>query len=147
MTSLPELLHLKKQPCNRLYSEKAPGMNDYCYNDAVPCSNEAKSRMLQSTASFKKFEFTSIFVCLLPAVRPGSARCRAPDFSHSIGNGVGFTKPLFRRRFVHCATNFLFILRYPSLFFHIPLTRCETNKGSVDRGVDKLLRLLVITSQ
>ena len=115
-------------------------MHEYGCNDAVPCLNDAKSRMFRPTASFKIFKMYHHFVCLPPAVRPGSTRCRAPDFSHSIGNGVGFTKPLFRRRFVHCAIDFLFILHNPSLFFYIPLTRCETHKGSVHRGVDKLLR-------
>ena len=29
--------------------------------------------------------------------------CRAPEISHNKGNGGGFTKILFRRRFTHCA--------------------------------------------
>ena len=45
-----------------------------------------------------------------PAVRPRCARCRAPEISHHKGNGGGFTKMLFRRRFTHCAMAILFIL-------------------------------------
>ena len=53
------------------------------------------------------------FVCRTdgqPAVRPGCARCRAPEISHNKGNGGGFTKMLFRRRFTHCAMVIPFIL-------------------------------------
>ena len=46
----------------------------------------------------------------LPAVRPGCARCRAPEISHNKGNGGGFTKILFLRRFTHCAMAIPFIL-------------------------------------
>ena len=49
------------------------------------------------------------FVCQ-PAVRPGCARCRAPEISHNKGNGGEFTKTLFRRRFTHCAMAIPFIL-------------------------------------
>ena len=45
-----------------------------------------------------------------PAVRPGCARCRAPEISHNKGNGGGLTKILFRRRFIHCAMAIPFIL-------------------------------------
>ena len=45
-----------------------------------------------------------------PAVRPGCARYRAPEISHNKGNGGGFTKMLFRRRFTHCAMAIPFIL-------------------------------------
>ena len=45
-----------------------------------------------------------------PAVRPGCARCRAPEISHNKGNGGGFTKILFRRRFTRCAIALPFIL-------------------------------------
>ena len=38
-----------------------------------------------------------------PAVRPGSARCTAPEIQHSKGFPFPFTKLLFRRRFIHCA--------------------------------------------
>ena len=33
----------------------------------------------------------------------GCIRCRAPEISYNKGNGGGFTKMLFRRRFTHCA--------------------------------------------
>ena len=73
------------------------------YNDAVPSLNEAKTRIFQPTANFENFEICLYFVSLpdslpaasQPAVRPGCARCRAPEISHDKGNGGGFTKMLF----------------------------------------------------
>ena len=59
----------------------------------------AKSLIFRSTANFKNFEIYLYFVCQpasQPAIRPGSARCMAPDLSHNKGNHVGFTKMLFR---------------------------------------------------
>ena len=55
---------------------------------------EATSRIFRPTANFENFEIHLYFVCL-PAVRPGCARCRAPEISHSKGNGGAFTKILF----------------------------------------------------
>ena len=98
------------------------------YNDAVSSLNEAKTRIFQPTANFKNFEIRLYFVsqpACQPAVRPGCARCRAPEISHDKGNGSGFMKMLFRRRFTHCAMAIPFILLSPSLFFFIPLARCE----------------------
>ena len=63
------------------------------YNDAVSWLNEAKIRIFQPTANF---EINLYFVCQ-PAVRPGCARCKAPEISHDKGNGSEFTKMLFRR--------------------------------------------------
>ena len=93
-------------------------------NDAVPWLNEAKSQMFRSTASFKIFEIQQHFVCLPPAVRPGCARCMAPEISGSQGNGGGFTNLLYRLRFVHCAMVF-------ALFFSILQTRWELAKEGV----------------
>ena len=77
---------------------------------------------LQPTLKFSKFTCISSDsqpacqpACQLasqPAVRPGCARCRAPKISHNKGNGSGFTKILFRRRFTHCAMAIPFILHY-----------------------------------
>ena len=56
------------------------------YNDAVSWLNEAKARIFQPTANFKNFEIYLYFVCQLasqPAVRPGCARCRAPEISQA----------------------------------------------------------------
>ena len=52
-------------------------------------------------------------------------RCRASEISHDKGNGCGFTKML--RRFTHYAIAIPFILLSPSLFFFIPLARCESH--------------------
>ena len=54
-------------------------------NDAVPWLNEAKSQMFRCTVSFKNFEIHLHFICLLPAVRPGCSRCRAPE-THNKAN-------------------------------------------------------------
>ena len=111
---------LKNQPCSRLYPKKTAGMHWLGYNDAVSWLNEAKTRVFQPTANFEIFENHLYFVCLpasLPAVRPGCARCRAPEISHDKGNGGGYTKMLFRRRFTHCAMTIPFILLSLSLFF------------------------------
>ena len=108
------------------------------YNDAVSSLNEVKSRIFQHTANFENFEIRLYFVSLpasqpaglpasQPAVRPGCARCRAPEISHDKGNGGGFTKMLFRRRFTHCAMAIPFILLSRSLFFFIPLARYESH--------------------
>ena len=90
--------------------------------------------VFQPTANFEIFEIYLYLVCLpasqpasKPAVRPGCARCRVPEISHDKGNGGGFTKMLFRRRFIHCAMAIPFILLSPSLFFFIPLARCESH--------------------
>ena len=64
------------------------------YNDAVSLLNEAKIRIFQPTANFEIVKIYLYFVSL-PAVRPGCARCRAPEISHDKGNGGGFTKMLF----------------------------------------------------
>ena len=76
------ILHLKKWSCNKFYLKKPLGIHYYCCNDAVPWLNEAKNRMFQCTMSFKIFEIHLDFVCL-PAVRPGCARCTAPEISDS----------------------------------------------------------------
>ena len=67
---------------------------------------------LQTTSKISKFTCISSDSqpACLPAVRPGCARCRAPEISHNKGNGGGFTKMLFRRRFTHCAMAIPFIL-------------------------------------
>ena len=96
------------------------------YNDAVSSLNKAKTRIFQPTANFENFEIRLYFVSQ-PAIRPSCARCRAPEISHDKGNGSGFTKMLFRRRFTHCAMAIPFILLSPSLFFFIPLARCESH--------------------
>ena len=101
------------------------------YNDAVSLLNEVKTRIFQPTAYLKFLKFTCISSACqpasLPAIRPGCARCRAPEISHDKGNGGGFMKMLFQRRFTHCAMAISFILPSPSLFFFIPLARCESH--------------------
>ena len=123
---LPEISRFKNQPYNRLYPKKTAGMHWLGYNDAVSWLNEAKTRIFQPTANFENFEIYLYFICQ-PAVRPGCARCRASGNSHYKGNGGGFTKMLFQRRFTHCTMAIPFILLSLSLFFFIPLARCESH--------------------
>ena len=47
----------------------------------------------------------------LPAVRLGCTRCRAPEISYNKGDGSGFTKMLFQKRFTHYSMRIPFILR------------------------------------
>ena len=96
------------------------------YNDAVSSLNEVKTRIFHPTANFENFEIRLYFVSQ-PAIRPDCARHRVPEISHDKGNSGGFTKMLFRRRFTHCAMAIPFILLSPSLFFFIPLARCESH--------------------
>ena len=127
---LPKILHFNINLAIGFIQKKPDGIHLLDYNDAVSWLNEAKTRIFQPTANFEIFEIYLYFVCLpasLPAVRPGCTRCRAPEISHDKGNGGEFTKMLFRRRFTHCAMVTLFILLSPSLFFFIPLARCESH--------------------
>ena len=104
------------------------------YNNAIYSLNEAKTQIFQPTANFENFEIRLYLVSQpasqpagQPAVRPGCARFRAPEISHDKGNGGGFTKMLFQRRFTHCAMTIPFILLSLSLFFFIPLAKCESH--------------------
>ena len=65
-----------------------------CCNDAVPWLNEVTSQIFRPIANFENFEIHLYFICQ-PAVRLGSATCRAPEISCNKGNGSGFTKILF----------------------------------------------------
>ena len=123
---LPEISRFKINLAISFIRKNPAGMHWLGYNDAVSWLNETKTRIFQPTANFEKFEIRLYFVSQ-PAVRPGCARCRTPEISHDKGNGGGFTKMLFRRRFAHCAMAIPFILLSPSLFFFIPLARCESH--------------------
>ena len=124
---LPKISRFKINLAICFIRKKPTGMHWLGYNDAVSWLNEAKTRIFQPTANLKFPKFTCILSACQPAVRPGCARCRAPEISHDKGNDVGFTKMLFRRRFTHCAMAISFILLSPSLFFFIPLARCESH--------------------
>ena len=126
---LPEISRFKINLAISFIRKKPAGMHWLGYNDAVSSLNEAKTQVLQPTANFENFKIHTVFrqPASLPAVRPGCARCRAPEISHDKGNGAGgFMKMLFRRWFTHCAMAIPFILLSPSLFFFIPLARCES---------------------
>ena len=125
-------MHFKNQPCNRLYLKKPTGMHWLGYNDAVSWLNEAKTRVFQTTANFENFKIYLYFICqpaslpaCQPVVRPSCTRCRAPEISHNKGDGGGFTKILFRRRFTHALRHGDFF--YPSFSFFIPLARYESH--------------------
>ena len=77
---------------------------------------EATSRIFRPTANFENFKIHLYFVCQ-PAVRPGCARCTAPEISNNKGNGGRFTKMLFRRRFQYPLRHGdSFYPSFPSLF-------------------------------
>ena len=125
---LPEILCFKNQPCNKFYPKKPTGMHWLGYNDAVSWLNEAKTRIFQPTANFENSKFTCISLpACQPAVRPCCTKCRAPEISHDKGNGGGFTKMLFQRRFYPLRHGDSFHLSFPSLFFFIPLARYESH--------------------
>ena len=64
---LPEILHFKNQPCNRLYPKKPTGMHWLDYNDAVSWLNEANTRIFQPTVNFENLKLP---VFHLPAGLP-----------------------------------------------------------------------------
>ena len=92
-------------------------MHFYYCNDAVPWLNDAKSQIFRCTVIFRNFKVHLHFVCLPPAVRPGSATCMGPIFLTSNVFGVYNKNPLFQKRFIHCAMVIPFLLHWPSLFF------------------------------
>ena len=83
-------------------------------NDAVPWLTKRQVEYFDLQPTLKISKFTCISSASRtdgqPAVRPGCAGCRAPEISHNKGNGGGFTKMLFQRRFTHCAMAISFIL-------------------------------------
>ena len=85
---LPKISHLKINLAIGFIRRKPAGMHWLGYNDAVSWLNEAKTRIFQPTANFEIFEIYLYFVqpASLPAIRPGCARCRAPEISHHKGN-------------------------------------------------------------
>ena len=107
--------------------KKPAGMHWLGYNDAVSSLTKRKLEYFSLQPILKILKSACISSACQPAVRPGCARCRAPEISHDKGNGGGFTKMLFRRRFTHCAMAIPFILLSPSLFFFIPLAGCESH--------------------
>ena len=83
----------------------------HSYNNALHLFNKAKCQLFRSIMNFKNLKITwissagqpaSLPACW-PAIRPGSARCMAPEIQHSKGYPFPFTKLLFRRQFIHCA--------------------------------------------
>ena len=112
-------------------------MHWYSYNDAVPWLNKAKVVCFDLQRALKNSKIASIssachLPACLPAVRPGCARCMAPEISGSQGNGGGFTNLLYRLRFVHCAIVF-------TLFFSILQTRWELAKEGVNNTLPLVL--------
>ena len=64
----------------------------------------------------------------LPTVRPGCARYRAPEISHNKGDGNGIYENVAPKTIYPTIP---FILHSPSLFFFIPLTKCESHLQKV----------------
>ena len=132
---LPEISRFKINLAISFIRKKPAGMHWLGYNDAVSSLTKRKLEYFSLQPILKISKSACISSACLPAcqpacqpaVRPGCARCRTPEISHDKGNGGGFTKMLFRRRFTHCAMAIPFILLSPSLFFFIPLARCESH--------------------
>ena len=59
--------------------------------------NEVKTQTLWPTAILKISKLSCISSASQPIIRPGCAKCRAPEILHHEGNGGRFTKMLFRR--------------------------------------------------
>ena len=78
---LPEISCFKINLAISFIRKKPAGMHWLGYNDAVSSLKEAKTRIFQPTANFENFEIRLYFGSQ-PAVRPGCARCRAPEISH-----------------------------------------------------------------
>ena len=102
-------------------------MHLYCCNKAITFVKPSEVEIFHSKTNLK---FTCISSASLPAVRPGCARCMAPDFSHNKGNHVGFTKLLFRLRFVHCAMVISFIINFNRLIFLLETKVLTFHKGA-----------------
>ena len=84
--------------------KKPAGMHWLGYHDAVSWLNKAKTQVFQPTANFENFEIYLYFICLptcqpasQPAIKPGCARCKAPEISHDKSSGGRFMNMLFRR--------------------------------------------------
>ena len=102
-------------------------MHFYCCNNAVPCLNEAKSRIFQCTVIFKNFQIHLYFVCHLPACLPVTClpACRMTRFRYMYESNFFYKEcnwrlqyeSVFQKRFIHCALVIPFILHWPSLFF------------------------------
>ena len=92
---------VKTNQGNIVYSEKTGHTSIGIILSMLKIYSRSLNTYLKSSYIFLKISCTSRFSsdslpAGLPAVRPGSARCMAPDFSHKKGNRVGFMKPLFR---------------------------------------------------
>ena len=84
---LSEISRFKINLAISFIRKKSTGMHWLGYNDAVSSLIEAKTQIFQPTANFENFEIHLYFVsqpACQPAVRPGCARCRAPEISHDI---------------------------------------------------------------
>ena len=86
---LPKISRFKINLAISFIRKKPAGMHWLGYNDAVSSLNEVKTRIFQPTANFENFEIHLYFVsqpaslpASQPAVRPGCARCRAPEISY-----------------------------------------------------------------
>ena len=78
----------------------------------------AKCELFRSIMNFKNFKNYLDFMSSQPAVKPGSARCTAPEIQHNKANPVAFTKLLFRGRFTQCTmVILLYFLSLPFFTF------------------------------
>ena len=79
--------------------------------------------------NFENLENRLDFVCQpanQPYVRPGCARCMAPEILYSEGNPIEYTKLLFQQQFTYCAM--VILLSFLSLLSSLSM-ECINNFG------------------
>ena len=121
----PEISRFKINLTIGFIRKNPTGMHWLGYNDTVSWLNEAKTRIFQPTANFEIFENYLYFVCLpayQPSVRPGCARC-----SQMIKIIAADLRKCCSEDDLPTAL-WQFLLSFsPSLYFFIPLARCESH--------------------
>ena len=100
---LPETSRFKINLAISFIRKIPAGMHWLGYNDAVSLLTKRKLEYFSLQPILKISKSACILSACQPAVRPGSARCRAPEISQEKGNRGGFTKPSFRLTIFHCA--------------------------------------------
>ena len=117
-------------------------MRWYCYSDAVPLLNEAKSRISRPVANSKVFKIHLNFASL-PAVRPTSARCTAPEISQNKGNRVRFYETVVPMKIHPLRHGISFHPLLSSFSFSVPFKGEKIAK----EGVDKLAPSVYFVTQ
>ena len=89
-------------------------MHFYCCNDAVPWSNEAKSRIFRCTVIFKNFQIHLYFVCHLPATCLPA--CRKIQFRYVYGSNFSHKECNWRLQYESVVSKNIYPLRHGDSF-------------------------------